>query len=147
MQSLAARCHQELYPQGTTILVRGKSKVDALCLIIKGRIKVFFTDEESQESLIDYRGAGMSIGALDILRDSLSNFDVVIVEDAPCLMMSRENFLKLIADDPRFRQRYLKLISESYVGKALAELQRLSPQKAPCICSAPRWGTCPAGGR
>ncbi len=127
LQSLAGRCHQEFYPRGTTILRRGRSQVDVLRLIIRGRVKVFFIGEEGQENLIDHRGPGMSIGALGILRGSLSNLDVVAVEDTLCLLMSREDFLGLIAGDPRFSQHYLQLVSESYVGKALAELQRPRP--------------------
>lgn len=127
LDDLAGRCAQESHAPGAVILVRGRSQVDVLRLIVKGRVKVFFRDEEGQENLLDHRGPGMSIGALGILRGSLSNLDVVSVEQTLCLVLTREDFLDLIARHPRFSQHYLKLLSESYVGKVLAELSRPRP--------------------
>jgi CBS domain-containing protein len=127
LEDLAERCTQRLYAPGRQVLTRGESQVTHLGLIQRGRVKVFYRDEDGQENLIDYRGPGMAVGALGILRGSLSNLDVVAVEETLLVQIARDDFLKLVAAHAHFSQHYLKLLSESYVGKALAEIARPKP--------------------
>jgi CBS domain-containing protein len=118
----------ETYAMGQTLLERGKSQVNSLQLIVSGKVRVFYRDEEGQETLLEPRGPGQAVGALGILRGSLSNLDVVAEEETTCLALSREDFLGLIAGEPGFAQHYLKLLSENYVGKVLSELARPRPR-------------------
>ncbi len=127
LEQLAARCTLKLLPAGAKVLERGRSQVSHLGLVHRGRVKVFFRDDDGQENLIDYRGPGMAIGALGILRGSLSNLDVIAVEETLFIQIAREDFLALVGAHARFSQHYLKLLSESYVGKALAEISRPRP--------------------
>jgi len=129
LDSLAARCGQEFHPKGATILARAKSQVTHLRLIHHGQVRLFLRDENGAESMVEFRGRGQAVGALGILRESLSNLDVVAEEDTLCVLVGRDDFLSLTESQPRFAQYYLKHISEAYVGKALTELAR--PRLAP----------------
>ncbi len=126
---LARSCTQEFHPRGRLILEGGRSQVTHLRLIHGGRVRLFLTDHEGAETMEDFRGPGQVIGALGILRESLSNLSVEAVEDTLCVLISREEFLGLVRSQAAFAQYFLKVISETYVGKALSELQRpRSPQ-------------------
>ena len=121
---LSAKAMQAFYPAGTVVLTRGKSEITHLALIHSGRVKLYMTDQDGAESVFGFREAGQAIGALGILRDSLSNLDVVAVEDTLCLLISREDFRELTQNYARFSQFYLKVLSESYVVAALSQLRR-----------------------
>lgn len=121
---LADTCRVEFYPARTLILERGKSQVDHLRLIYQGRVKLFLRDNEGELIFQDYRGEGEAIGALAIIRGSLSNLGVVTETDTICILISRQDFLEILQKNARFSQYYLKAITESYVSKALTQLER-----------------------
>ena len=127
---LSARAQQAYYPAGTTVLTRGKSEITHLALIHTGRVKLLISDEDGVETVFGHREKGQAIGALGILRDSLSNLDVAAVEDTLCLLIAREDFRALTQNYARFSQFYLKVLSESYVGAALTQLRRRRPATA-----------------
>ncbi|MCA1988866.1 MAG: cyclic nucleotide-binding domain-containing protein, partial [Desulfarculus sp.] len=81
LADLAQRCTGEFHPKGQTILARGKSQVNALRLIYSGRVRLFLRDENGLESMVESRGPGQSIGALAMLRGSLSNLEVVAEQE------------------------------------------------------------------
>jgi CBS domain-containing protein len=123
LEEMADTCRVEFYHERTLLLERGKSQVNHLRLIYQGRVKLFLRNEEGEITLQDYRGQGEAIGALAILRNSLSNMDVVTEVDTFCILITREDFLDLIQNNPRFSQYYLKAITEGYVSKALTRLE------------------------
>lgn len=123
LEEIADTCRVEFYPGRTMLLERGKSQVNHLRLIYQGRVKLFLRDEEGEITLQDYRGEGEAIGALAILRNSLSNMGVVTEVDTICILISHEDFLELIQNNARFSQYYLKTITEGYVSKALTRLE------------------------
>lgn len=123
LEEMADTCRVEFYPERTLLLERGKSQVNHLRLIYRGRVKLFLRDEEGEITLQDYRGEGEVIGALAILRGSLSNMDVVTEVDTFCILITRDDFLDLIQNNARFSQYYLKAITEGYVSKALTQLE------------------------
>ncbi|MFH1057454.1 MAG: DUF294 nucleotidyltransferase-like domain-containing protein [Pseudomonadota bacterium] len=124
LEGLASRCGQEFHPKGSSILTRAKSQVTHLRLIHHGQVRLFLRDDNGSESMVEIRGGGQAIGALGILRESLSNLDVVAEHDTLCVLVGRDDYLALTESQPRFAQFYLKHISEAYVGKALTELAR-----------------------
>lgn len=123
-EGVAVRCGIERCPKGRTILKRGKSEVTHLRLLYKGRVKLFLKDEQGEVSLEDTRRSGESIGHLALLRGSLSNLDVIVIDDAIFLTQTREDFLQLVRSNLLFSNHYLKALSESYVSKALEQLER-----------------------
>jgi CBS domain-containing protein len=125
---LADTCREEHYPAGTLVLERGKSRVEYLRIIYQGRMRLFLRDEDGEVTLEDYRGPGEVVGALAILRDSLSNLEVVSETETVCLLITREDFLELLQSNAPFSRYYLKAITEGYVSKALTQLQRPRPQ-------------------
>jgi len=127
-EELADTCRVERYPSGSLILERGKSRVEYLRIIYEGRMRLFLRDEEGEVSLEDFRGPGEVVGALAILRGSLSNLEVVADTDTVCILISRDEFLGLIQSNLGFSRYYLKTITETYVSKALTQLEQSRPR-------------------
>ncbi len=114
----------ESLPAGVCILRRGQSQVTHLRLIYSGFAKVYLKDDIGTETLRDFRGRGAAIGALGLLRGSLSNLDVETIEATTFILMTRDDFLDLVRAHTAFAQHFLTMLSENYVGRALTELER-----------------------
>jgi CBS domain-containing protein len=124
IKHLASQAELTRYAAGSLILQRGRSKITHLALIISGKARLSLTSNDGEESVLSFREAGQAIGALGILRESLSNLDVMAVEDTVCLLLSRDDFSRLIQTNAHFSQYYLKVLSEGYVSVALTQLER-----------------------
>ena len=124
LKHLAAQAELAAYDAGSVILTRGLSKITHLALIYKGKVKLSIAGADGVESILARRETGQAIGALGILRESLSNLDVTAVENTLCVLLSRDEFRRLIQTNAHFSQYYLKVLSEGYVGVALTELER-----------------------
>ncbi len=124
LHSTARHVRVDFFPKGTRLLTMGKSEVEYLYLIQQGGVKSFLTDDEGVVTLKDFRGEGTYIGALGIIRGTLSNMNVETVEDTFCFLIPREVFLDLIRTQPGFAQYYLKSFSEKFVSTAYTELRR-----------------------
>ncbi len=124
LESLLDKITLRHYNAGELILEAGQSQVTHLLIIHEGRVRLFLPGQDGSENLQDTRGPGETMGALGIFRESLSNLNAEAVEDTVCLLIPREEFLKLTEKSARFAQYYLKFLSEHYVGKALSELRR-----------------------
>ena len=123
LRHLASQAELISYEAGSLILKRGRSKITHLALIVSGKMKLSITSNEGVENILSYREAGQAIGALGILRESLSNLDVMAVEDTLCLLLSRDHFSRLIQTNAHFSQYYLNVLIEGYVSVALTQLE------------------------
>ena len=124
LDGVVVRCRVESRPKGDEILNRGRSEVDHLRVIYQGRVRLTLKDESGEITLEDFRGPGESIGHLAILRGSLSNLDVVAVEDTTFLLITKDDLRQLTRSNLGFAQYYLRALSEGYVSKALDSLER-----------------------
>lgn len=116
----------DFYPKGTRIFVQDETRVDHLYLVQKGGVRLYIRDEKGDETLIDYRGEGSSLGAPAIFRDSAANLDAETVEDTFFFLLPKQDFQGLIKQYPSIAHYYLKTFSDSYLSKAFAELRHRS---------------------
>jgi CBS domain-containing protein len=123
IDQVARKVKMDFFPKGARLLEAGKSEIKHLHLIQKGGVKCFIVDDEGAVTLKDYRGEGDCIGALGIIRGTLANLDVEMVEDTFCFLLPRAVFLELISSQPGFSQYYLKSFSEKIVATAYSELR------------------------
>ncbi|MBU1449972.1 MAG: CBS domain-containing protein [Proteobacteria bacterium] len=124
LETLLDKISTRHFAAGELILQAGQSQVTHLLVIYQGQVRLFLPGQDGSENLQDLRSPGETIGALGIFRESLSNLNAEATEDTLCLLIPREEFLRLTEKSARFAQYYLKYLSEHYVGKALSELRR-----------------------
>ncbi len=124
LDGVTARCEVERAAMGTVLLTRGRSEVTHFRLLYEGRVKVFLKDDRGEASFEEIRGPGEAIGYLAILRASLSNLDVQIMEDSTFITLTRDDFLRLVRANLTFSNHYLKALSDGYVRKALDQMER-----------------------
>src|SRR5438552_5639191 len=83
-----------------TALFRAGDDGDAMCLIESGRVRIAVTDEDKKEIVLAELARGDFFGEMAIIDGKQRSADAVIAEDARLAVLSRENFLRFIHNNP-----------------------------------------------
>jgi uncharacterized membrane protein len=81
-------------------LFRAGDDGDAMYLIESGRVRIAVSDEDKKEIVLAELARGDFFGEMAIIDGKKRSADAVIIEDARLAMLSRENFLRFIHDNP-----------------------------------------------
>src|ERR1700681_4856601 len=83
-----------------TPLFRAGDDGDAMYLIESGRVRIAVTDEDKNEIVLAELAQGDFFGEMAIIDGKNRSADAVIAEDARLAVLSRENFLRFIHENP-----------------------------------------------
>ena len=100
VRQLAALGRLRTYPKNTVFITEGDSS-DSVFVVLTGRVKVFISDTEGHEMILDTQGPGEYVGemALDGKPRSAS---VVTLEPTTFSVVQREPLLEAIRQNPDF---------------------------------------------
>ena len=100
VRQLAALGRVRTYPKNTVFITEGDSS-DSVFVILTGKVKVFISDTEGHEMILDTQGAGEYVGemALDGKPRSAS---VMTLEPSTFSVVAREPIREAIRKDPDF---------------------------------------------
>ena len=84
-----------------TPLFRAGDVGDAMYLIESGRVRIAVSDEDKKEIVLAELAQGDFFGEMAIIDGKQRSGDAVIVDDARLAVLSRENFLRFIDDNPK----------------------------------------------
>lgn len=118
---LVTEISMDYYPAGTYILRQDGPPSEFLCVIKKGGIKVFITDSEEIESIIDYRSEGEMFGMLSLMSGDRSRANVEAVEDTICYLIPKNIIADLLQKNSRVNEYFLKSFFVDFIDKAAAE--------------------------
>jgi CRP/FNR family cyclic AMP-dependent transcriptional regulator len=98
VRALAARGQIRSFPKNTVFINEG-DRGDSLFVIVSGRVKVYVSDNQGREMILDIHGPGQYVGemALDGRPRSAS---VMTLEPTTCAMLTREALKQAIVADP-----------------------------------------------
>jgi uncharacterized membrane protein len=83
-----------------TPLFRAGDVGDAMYLIESGQVRIAVTDEDKKEIVLAELARGDFFGEMAIIDGKQRSADAVVVDDARLAVLSRENFLRFIHDNP-----------------------------------------------
>src|SRR6267143_3771422 len=83
-----------------TALFRAGDNGDAMYLIESGRVRIAVSDEDKKEIVLAELARGDFFGEMAIIDGKQRSADAVIAEDARLAVLSRENFLRFIHNNP-----------------------------------------------
>ncbi|GAB4458370.1 MAG: Crp/Fnr family transcriptional regulator [Armatimonadaceae bacterium] len=89
------------------VIVRRDSPGDALYILISGKVKVSYTEEDN-ETIIAMLQAGEFFGELSLLDGSGRSADVIAIEPTEVLMLSAEDFETCMTEVPSIAVSLLK---------------------------------------
>jgi CRP/FNR family cyclic AMP-dependent transcriptional regulator len=83
-----------------TALFRTGDDGDAMYLIESGRVRIAVTDEDENEVVLAELARGDFFGEMAIIDGKKRSADAIILEDARLAVLSRDNFLRFIRNNP-----------------------------------------------
>jgi len=84
-----------------TSLFRAGDKGDAMYLIEQGRVQITITDEDKKQIVLAELAQGDFFGEMAIIDGKQRSADATVMETARLAVLSRENFLSFIHDNPK----------------------------------------------
>ena len=84
-----------------TSLFRAGDKGDAMYLIEQGRVQITITDEDKKQIVLAELAQGDFFGEMAIIDGKQRSADATVIETARLAVLSRENFLSFIHDNPK----------------------------------------------
>ncbi len=108
---LADYCQAYLAPKGTIIFSEGEQS-SYLCLLVEGKLSVLKdADEEQSKKLVDVR-PGKTIGEMSVIDGLPYSATVKATEESKLLLITKENFARVIDDHPRLGVKILWKFSQ-----------------------------------
>src|SRR5213595_3610346 len=104
--SLNATAAEEL-----RLLLREGDLGDAMYLVESGRVRISITDDDEKEIILAELTQGDFFGEMAIIDGKQRSADATVAEDARLAVLSRENFLGFIHDNPKVA---LEMLSASF---------------------------------
>jgi CRP/FNR family cyclic AMP-dependent transcriptional regulator len=95
------------YGKGAIILNEGDN-THSMYVILSGRVKVYLSDEEGNEVILNTLGTGDYFGELSLLDEAPRSASVVTLEPCRLLILSEANFKQLLASHPDVAFQVLK---------------------------------------
>jgi len=97
-------------PNGAA-LFRAGDQGDAMYLIESGRVRITISDDDKKEIVLAELAQGDFFGEMAIIDGKQRSADATVAEDARLAVLSRENFLGFIHDNPKVA---LEMLSASF---------------------------------
>ena len=87
------------YPRNTLIITEG-DEASTLYVILSGQVKVFLSNEEGKEIVVNIQGAGEHFGELALIDSAPRSASVITTQKTRLAAISKPDFRKILADHP-----------------------------------------------
>ena len=98
VRELAARGQLRSFPKNAVIINEG-DRGESLFVILSGRVKVYVSDDDGREMILDHHGPGDYVGEMS-LDGKPRSASVMTLEPTSCSVITREDLRAAIADNP-----------------------------------------------
>lgn len=100
LRAIAASGVVRTYPKNTVLIHEGDTG-DSLFIVLSGRVKVYASNDQGREVVIDFHGPGEYVGEMS-LTGAPRSASVMTVEPTTCAVVARANFREFILAYPDF---------------------------------------------
>ena len=97
---LARSGKKRFFPKHTIVLNEGDPS-NHLCLINSGRLKVYLSDEQGHEIVLDFMGANEYFGEMALIDNCGRSASVMTTEDSELTFITKEVFNECLAKNPQ----------------------------------------------
>jgi CRP/FNR family cyclic AMP-dependent transcriptional regulator len=126
--SLASRFIVRHHPKNSVIINEGDD-TSSFYIILKGRVKVYLTDDNGKEVVLNIQGRGEYLGEVALLDESPRSASVLTMEDSQFAVLNRQSFIECISESPQLSlkvmqglTRRLRALSENVRSLALMDV-------------------------
>jgi CRP/FNR family cyclic AMP-dependent transcriptional regulator len=115
VRELATRGQIRSFPKNTVFINEG-DRGDSLFVIVSGRVKVYVSDNQGREMILDIHGSGQYVGEM-ALDGKARSASVMTLEPTTCAMVTRESLKEAIAANPDLAMALIeKLIDRARIA-------------------------------
>jgi CRP/FNR family cyclic AMP-dependent transcriptional regulator len=100
VREIAATGVVRTFPKNTVLIHEG-DQGDSLYIVVSGRVKVYASNEQGKEVVIDFHGPGEYVGEMS-LDGAPRSASVITVEPTTCAIVNRAQFRDFILAHPDF---------------------------------------------
>ncbi len=110
LEYLLKLAHEIHYDKNSVIINQGE-RSNSLYIVVKGRLKVYVTDEEGRQALLAFLNKGDFFGELSLLDDEPRSATVMTVEKARLLRLTQDGFHQFVAAHPENLLPMLRILA------------------------------------
>jgi len=115
-QNLSDNYEIESYHKKQTLYTEGK-RPRLLFYLVKGKVKVYKTNEDGKEYISDLYNAGDFIGYNALIQEINYEDSAMVLEDAEVLQISRDDFFNMIHTDMNIASAFIRIMSNNVKEK------------------------------
>ena len=98
------------YPKNTIIISEGDDS-DSLYAVLSGKVKVYLSDDDGREIIINILGEGEYFGELALLDDSPRSASVMTLEETKLAVISKSAFENCLSKNPQLALHIIRELS------------------------------------
>lgn len=126
LSALSASSTSRVYPKNT-VVIHENDTADSLFIIESGKVKVYCSDKNGKEFIMNTQGTGDYFGELALLDDCLRSASVRTVEKSSFCIIYKDDFNKVLDSHPNIARTLIKNLTER-VRKLTADVKSLALQ-------------------
>ena len=100
LQLIASQGVVRAYPKNTVLISEGDLG-DSFYVILDGRVKVYVSDEEGKEVILNIQGPGDYFGELALIDSAPRSASVMTLEPSQLSVVSKSDFERCLGENPR----------------------------------------------
>lgn len=99
LRTVSEHAQRRSYAKNTILITEG-DETDSLYCILSGKVKVFLSDEQGKEIILDSQEAGEHFGEIALLDENPRSASVMTTEPSELIVISKNDFRECIAKNP-----------------------------------------------
>ncbi len=100
LEAISRRAVARAFPKNTVVVNEG-DLTDSLYIVVAGRVKIYASDEEGKEIVLNHAGPGEYFGEM-MLDEGPRSASVMTLEPTRFLVVPKEDFEEFVAKSPEF---------------------------------------------
>ena len=126
LEALSASSTSRSFPKNT-VVIHENDPADSLFVIESGKVKVYCSDKNGKEFIMNTQGAGDYFGELALLDDSTRSASVRTVEKCSFCIIYKEDFNRVLDEHPNIGRQLVRNLAQR-VRKLTADVKSLALQ-------------------
>jgi CRP/FNR family cyclic AMP-dependent transcriptional regulator len=126
LETLSGNTNSRSFPKNT-VVIHENDPADSLFIIENGKVKVYCSDKNGKEFIMNTQGEGDYFGELALLDDSTRSASVRTVEKSTFCIIFKENFNRVLDEHPNIARKLIRNLA-ARVRKLTADVKSLALQ-------------------
>jgi CRP/FNR family cyclic AMP-dependent transcriptional regulator len=111
LAKIEGRCVPRNYPRNAVVISEG-DEATSMYIILSGSVKVYHTDADGKETILNTQGPGQHFGELALVDESPRSASVITLEPSRLLVLSKTAFRECMEEYPEVSYLLIKSLAQ-----------------------------------